>query len=615
MTLSAIPGGLGSLPVLHEGSKLVVYLLERGQGVKPAAIKVLKKTAPEAERRRLSNEYEMSHALDAPGLRRARELTEIEGRQALILDYAEGETVLEAFVRRRRGLAESLALARSMASALAALHRAGLVHGGIGSANVIAGRERPEATLIDLGRAFPADAPREGAEGEEPPEDALPYLPPEQTGRVRWPVDRRADLYSLGVVLYEVLTGRLPFAASSAAELIHCHIARLPTPPSKIDAGIPPAVSGIVMKLLSKNPQDRYQSASGLKADLERTLEGLEREGVVPSFELGSEDRTGTLQHPQRLLGRERESRILSAALDQARDGFGELVLVSGPAGVGKTSLVCALEGMVRAEGGYFISGQHDEYDRNAPYAALLQALIKLVDLVLKESAEELALWKASLALALGINAGILAEAIPRLGLILGEMPVATNPDSPEASKRLLIAFQALLKAAAERHRPLVVFIDNMQWADAAAVGLYVTLLSSADAPRLLFIGAYRDTEIYPSHPLGTAVRALARLRPALRMIALGNLSPSALGEMVALSLTCDSAKAKSLAEGVYGKTSGNPLFAIQYLQSLREEGLLAFDPDRGEWRWSADRIRATIASEDAAALMLRQVEELPAKT
>ncbi len=447
---------------------------------------------------------------------------------------------------------------------------------------------------------------------------SLAYLSPEQTGRMNRAVDYRSDFYSLGVMFYELLTGAPPFVSEDSLELIHWHIAKTPVTPAGLDPKIPEPLSQLVMKLLAKTAEDRYQSAAGLKADLERCASAWAESRSVPTFLLGERDFPERFLISQRLYGREPEVERLLRAFEDACEGraeTGAMLLVTGYSGIGKTSLIQELYKPIVRQRGYFISGKFDQVVRTNPFGALIQALRGLVRQLLTESEDRLAVWRADIAEALGANGGVLAEVMPEIELILGKQTPVPAVGPTEAQNRFQMVFQNFVAAIARQEHPLVIFLDDLQWADSATLSLLQPLLTSRDIRALFLIGAYRDNQVDAGHPLTRILGELKTAGAQLHKVVLGPLRLADLTLLVRDSLRGSLAEAEPLARLVMEKTGGNPFFVIQFLQALEQEGFLKFDPEQARWVYQIEVIARAPFTDNVVDLMTKKIQRLPERT
>jgi predicted ATPase len=451
-----------------------------------------------------------------------------------------------------------------------------------------------------------------------PPEiiaGTLAYMAPEQTGRMNRSMDARSDLYSLGVTLYQMLTGVLPFNAADPLEWVHCHIARQPTPPGDRPA-VPHPLSAIVMKLLAKNAEERYQTASGLEADLRRCLAEWQSHGRIDLFTLGAHDLSDRLLILEKLYGREREVDALLAAFDRVvTHGTPELVLVSGYSGIGKSSLVNELHKALVPPRGLFASGKFDQYKRDVPYATLAQAFQMLVRQILVKSEGEVRQWRAALQEAVGPSGQLIVNVIPEVEFLVGKQPPVPDLPPQEAENRFQLVFRRFLGAFARPEHPLALFLDDLQWLDAATLELLERLITDRDVGHLMLVGAYRDNEVSSSHPLMRTLGAIRKTGLRMQEIVLAPLVLDDVGRLVADGLHCELERARPLAQLVQEKTGGNPFFAIQFFTALTEERLLTFDSVALAWRWDIDRIRAKSYTDNAVDLMADKLRRLPSPT
>jgi predicted ATPase len=512
-------------------------------------------------------------------------------------------------------LERCLRLAIRLSCMLAELHKRGSVHGRINPGSIFVYPDADEADLVDLHLC--ARSASEAA-ASFPPEllgATLPYVSPEQTGRMNRTTDYRTDFYSLGVTLYELLTRQLPHRADSALELIHAHIAKVPAAPVDIDPTLPQPISDIVMKLLAKTAEDRYQSALGLRADLELCLRDWAARRQIAPLTPGAFDVPDRFLIPQKLYGRQAEVAALARRFDEACRGRFALCLVAGYSGIGKTSLIQELYGPIARKRGYFISGKFDQVVRNVPFGALVQALRDLVRQLLRESEEQLDAWRKRLSHALGANGGVLSEVIPEIEWIVGPQAAPPELGASEALNRFQLVFQNFLGVLARPEHPLVVFLDDLQWADTATLSLLLPLLTSPDVRCLFLIGAYRDNELDSSHPLVSTLSRIEAATGAIERISLGPLGLHDLSALVRDALRCDDADAEPLAALVQEKTAGNPFFVTQFLKALAEGGLVEFDYATCRWRYRIADIRAARMTDNVIELMAHKLDRLSLRT
>jgi len=413
-----------------------------------------------------------------------------------------------------------------------------------------------------------------------------------------------------------MLTGQLPFTAADPMEWVHCHIARQPAPPNVRVAGIQPPLAAIVMKLLAKTAEERYQTAAGVEADLRRGLAEWESHGRIDPFLLGAYDVSDRLLIPEKLYGREREIDALVAVFDRvvAQDTT-ELVLVSGYSGIGKSSVVNELHKALVPPSGLFASGKFDQYKRDIPYATLGQAFQSLVRSLLTQSEEELGRWRDALRGALGPNGQLIVNLVPELELVIGKQPPVPDQPPQDVQRRFQMAFRRFLGVFARKEHPLALFLDDLQWLDAATLDLLEHLVTHSEVRHLLLVGAYRDNEVSPSHPLLRTLEAIRKAGARVREIVLAPLGLDDVGRLIADTLLCEPERARPLAELVQEKTGGNPFFAIQFFIALADEGLLAFDPAASAWQWNIDRIRAKSYTDNVVDLMAGKLRRFSSTT
>ena len=567
---------------------------------------------------RLAHEYALAAELDPAWAARPLALTRHDGRSMLVLEDFGGEP-LDLVLAREHGtpldLAAFLQLAADLAAALGKVHAKGIIHKDFNPANVLI-NDAGEVRLTGFGIASRLRRERQKPGPPELIAGTLAYMAPEQTGRMNRSVDARSDLYSLGVTLYEMVTGTLPFTASDPLELIHCHLARQASPPGELVYGLPAMVESIIMKLLAKNPEDRYRTATGVEADLRRCrMAWLEAKRIDP-FELGENDISDRLRIPETPYGRESEIEVLRATFERvATRGTAELLLVSGYAGIGKSTLVNELHRALVPRRGLFVAGKFDQYKRDIPYATLVHAFRRLVRQLLSKSDADLLVWRSALRSALGENGQLMVNLIPELALLIGEQGPAPAVDPQAAQSRFYKAFRNLLGVFAAPEHPLVLFVDDLQWLDAGTLELLERLITDPEVRSLLVIGAYRDNEVGPAHPLARTLDSIRGAGGAVSEISLGPLQADHLTRLTAEALHTDVLSARPLADLVAEKTGGNPFFVIQFITALAEDGLLSFQPERASWTWDIHRIRAKAITDNVAQLLSAKLGRLPTDT
>jgi predicted ATPase/signal transduction histidine kinase len=610
----------------------VEFVLYRGQHRDVASrILVLSPTRqrplPESLRR-LENEYALREELDPAWATKPVALAAHWDRTVLVLEDPGGLPLDQLLVSARAAPAEpnggkppldiglTLRLAISFSAAIGALHKQGVIHKDIKPAHVLVNATTGQCWLTGFGIA--SRLPREH-QPPAPPEfiaGTLPYMAPEQTGRMNRSIDSRSDLYALGITLYEILTGRLPFTASDPSEWVHCQVARQAVPPEERSKAVPSAVSAIVMKLLAKTAEERYQTAAGVERDLRRCLAEWETQRIIVEFPLGENDWPDQLRIPEKLYGRASEIDTLLASFDNVvASGRPELVLISGYSGIGKSSVVNELHKVLVPPRGLFASGKFDQYKRDIPYSTLAQAFQSLVRPLLAQSEAELGVWRAALLKALGPNGLLMVNLVPELELIIGEQPAVPELSPQDAKARFQLVFQRFVGVFARSEHPLALFLDDLQWLDAATLDFLQGLFTQSDLHHLLLIGAYRDNEVDSLHPLWHKLDAIRQTGRCVHEIVLSPLTSEDLGRLLVDSLHCQTERVAPLAQLVHEKTAGSPFFAIQFITALAQEELLTFDHGDGKWDWNLSRIQAKGYTDNVVDLMVGKLSRLPVET
>ncbi|TAU83251.1 AAA family ATPase [Rhizobium leguminosarum] len=600
--------------ILLEDNKFVLY---RGWSPERNASVLLKSPLQDTDAgeglRILEHELDLAEKLDLSWAAKPLALERHDGRTFLVLSD-EGGAPLVNNVGNPFEIERFMVVATNAAAALRNAHAVALVHKDV----------RPDNILVDssgwiwltgFGKAGPTTLKELPTVLPVAPVD-LAYISPEQTGRVKLPIDARSDLYSLGVVLYQILTGELPFVATDAVEWIHAHVARQPIPPSQRHDEVPATLEAIVLKLLAKKPEHRYQTAAGLEADLRRCLESWRQSGRIDQFDVATDDASDRFRVPEGLYGRASHSDAIAAAFKRVKSsGRSEVVLVSGPAGVGKSSIVQELRNKYFPHAGMFASGKFDQYSRDIPYATIAQAFRVLVRQILGSGDTDLARWRQALVEVLGPNGQLMVTLVPELALVIGDQPPAPDLPPQEAKARFHLIFHRLLSVFGLPDRPLVLFLDDVQWLDTATIELLARITVDPDVGHLLLICAYRDDEVSGDHPF-IATRDAIRDAPIhLEELRLSPLTLDDLKHLLADAFQLETELVVPLARAVLEKTEGNPFFALQFLTTMAEEKLVTFNGVLRAWTWDPDRIRSKGITDNVADLVSSKLMRLPRMT
>ena len=607
---------------IYESLASLVYRGIREQDNCAVIAKVLKQDYPSPqELTRYRQEYEITHFLNIEGVVKAYSQQDYQRKLVILLEDFGGES-LECWMRQQldfspMSLSVFLNMAIAITDTLGKIHAAHVIHKDINPGNIVFNPRTGVVKIIDFGNATRFSRTNLTFKSLYLLEGTPAYLSPEQTGRMNRILDYRTDFYSLGATFYELLTGQLPFPTSDLLELVHCHIARPPTPPCELNAAIPQPVSNLILKLMAKNAEDRYQSAWGIKADLERCAQQLAEMGQINAISLGLQDISEQFRIPQKLYGREAEIAALWVAFDRVAGSKAvrEMMLVSGYAGIGKTALVQELFKPITVKHGYFIWGKFDQFRRNIPYSAIIDALQKLVQQLLGEPNEQVEVWRSRLLTALGSNGQIIVDVIPEVEFIIGKQPPVPEVGATEAQNRFNLTFQRFVRAFCAKEHPLVIFLDDLQWIDSATLKLIELILLDKQIQYLFLIGAYRDNELTPAHPLVLTLESLRNQGAVFQEIILPPLTLEPLSQLIAETLHRNPNTVRSLAQVVLRKTEGNPFFVGEFLKLLHGENLLTFDAQQLSWQWNLTEIEAQDITDNVVDLLLRQLQKLPEAT
>ena len=601
--------------VIYESGRTWLW---RGRRQSDGVLVLIKGSVSEQSAQELAEmryEHEITQDLKIDGVLRAEELVACENGSALILENAEGLPLRKLMDSAWLDLLDSLKVAVSLAGILKEVHRQGLLHKMINPFNIFVDPGSGNIKLSGFGLA--SRLPKENLTTLSPQlsGETLPYLSPEQTGRMNRPLDYRSDFYSLGATLYELFSGRVPFHSREAMEIIHAHIARQPVPLDQMAPRVPKTLSGMVMKLLAKRAEARYQSHSGLSADLLACLDQLENQGSLSDFPLGRQDVPKELQIAPGLYGREDEIAALEDALERVSQGATEMVLISGSAGVGKTALVGEIHRSIAQKNGFFISGKFDQLRYNIPYSALIQALRGLIREVSAEGQSGMERWKSRIRAALGPNGQLMARVIPELEQMIGPQPPLPEMGALESQNRFTAVLLDFIDLFCEKTHPLVIFLDDLQWVDVDTLKLVERIAQDPERKPLLFLGAYRDNEVEADHPLSISCEVIKKSGQPLQTIPLKPLNPENISQLLVHTCHCRPEEAKPLAEVLVRKTGGNPFFVSQFLTVLSEKELISYSPEEKRWIWELAAIEFLAVTENVVELLIDRLHRFSSET
>jgi len=599
---------------IHENSRIRIYKGYTRNGLLPVIIKMLKKEAANPLGiAGLMYEYEITRNLNIDGIVKPLGLEQSGSLFALIMEDVGAVSLRKYLQNYPVSLQRFLTIAIGLTEVISRLHQKAVIHRDLKPEHILIQPDTLQVYLIDFSNAVFFAAQEKNNLFPGNPVGSLEYMSPEQTGRLDIAIDQRSDLYSLGIVFYELLTGMLPFQAANPAEWIYAHLAQQPQPPIEVNAAIPRVISDIVMKLLAKAVENRYQSGYGLLCDLQECQTQLLQTGRLEFFPVGRFDLSPSLRPYQKLYGRTEEQNILKTAFAAVCEGRAETILLSGDPGVGKTVLVNeSLKPLVLGKG-YYLTGKFDQLEKNIPYAPFAVAFGNLIKQLMTESRQKLDWWKTRIRHAVGRNGAVITESIPELEWLIGKQPTVDDLSPKEAESRFLMVFIEFVKVFTRKGHPLVLFLDDLQWADHASINLLKYLTQDANLSSFLFVGAFRGNEVNTDHPLTEMLEAARQGQANYRYLTLLPLKLAETVTMVAELLNTDTESAAALAEDLYRKSGGNPFFLKQLLRLMYDEGLLYFDAQAGGWHWKLADIRQLQPGKDMLELILKKLQRLPA--
>ena len=609
--------------IIHEGINTIIYRAKSPNTEKSVVLKVLKAEYPTLEQiNRLNHEYQTTANLDLEGVVKVYSLETHQNRLVLVAEDFGGISLKQFLTTdtpliplQKGGELTFLSIAVQVTQALVSLHANQIIHKDIKPSNIIINPQTGQVKITDFSIASGLNQDIQTDLNQL--EGTLAYMSPEQTGRMNRSLDYRSDFYSLGVSFYELLTGQLPFVSDDPLEVVSGHIGKKPTPIRELNPDVPKVVKLIVNKLMAKNPEDRYQTATGLLADLQRCLSEFKNTSNISEFTVGEQDKIVQILIPQKLYGREKQVKKLLAAFERVCKGSCESIVIAGFSGVGKSALVDEVIKLMQLRFGaldnshqaYFISGKFDQFQQNIPYASTAKAWQGLIQRILTQSKERITKWREDILAAVGANAQVIIDLIPEVELIVGKQPPVPEVSAVEAQNRIVQTFLRFIKVFARPEHPLVIFMDDMQWSDATSLASWQSIVTDAQMQHLFAIAAYRDNEVSSTHPLTLTIEKI-RQSKEIETITLKPLSVTNTTHFIAEALNSSPKAVASLAKLLHKKTQGNPFFLTQLLKSLYADGLLRFD-DRAKWQWD-EQIEKQNITDNVVEWMIARLQQLP---
>ncbi|MCB0037212.1 MAG: AAA family ATPase, partial [Anaerolineales bacterium] len=601
---------------IAEGASTIIYRAIRIKDGRPVVLKTLREVYPSpAEVSKFTHEYNISKNLDIGNIIHPHGLEVVENRPILVLEDLGGESLRRILENGRLPLSVSLDIAINIADALDQIHRSGVIHKDLKPDNIIVNLESGLVKITDFSIAAYISEERSSTRPDRP-EGTLAYMSPEQTGRLNRAVDYRTDFYSFGVMLYELLTGQRPFAGREALELVHAHIAIQPKPPHEVDETLPPILSDIVLKLMAKTADERYQSASAFLVDLTMCQRQWQEQKRIKAFPLAQQDVSDIFRIPFKIYGREQEQVQLLGAFHRTRIGRSELIFITGPAGIGRDALASEMRQPVAAQGGYFITGKFAPSGTGVPYSGIISAFKELVRQLLTENEASLRSWRQKIQKALGIEASIIIDVIPEIELIIGPHPDVDDLFPANSTRnRFHRVITNFVRVFCDSKHPLVMYLDHWQWADAASLKWLQLVLTDETITSLLIIAAYRAEASEASTVLVDAVQQMEEQGAHIGRMELHPLALRSINQIIADTLHRPSADVQEMAELVFRKTRGIPFFVHEFLQAAYHKQAVFFDYQARRWRWDLEKLSQLESTDSVVDLLVDQLRRLPLPT
>ena len=602
--------------LIYHGNSTNLYRGSRNHDQQPVIIKQLNKSYPSKdELDRFRREYEIMSGFNSSGIVKAYSLVKTQSSLAMIIEDVNGQSIDKLLPGLEFDLGVFLKLAIQIAKIIARIHQEKIVHKNINPGNIIWNPETAQVKVTDFGAASRLLPETPNTTDSKIVEGELAYISPEQTGRMNRNLDFYTDFYSLGITLYEIATKRLPFESDNPIELVHSHIARTPVNPCKLNNQLPEMVSKIILKLMAKIPEDRYQSTFGLKSDLTECLNQFKKKGKIQYFKIGEKDISHRFQIPQKLYGRENEIEAIFNISDQVSRGSKETILITGNPGVGKSTIANEIRKAPTKNQTYLIYGKFNQLNQNIPFAAMIQAFKELIQQITDDGIKDVSFWKSQLLQSVGNNGQVIIDVIPELELIIGKQPNVPDLPPADAQNRFNLTFLNFIRTFSKNEQLLIIIIDDLQWADESTLKLIELIIHDADTNYLLFIGTYRDDEVDHAHPLTKTITSLQNSKMPLTTVSLKDLKKNIINQLLSETLSCHPEKTSPLAALCFKKTHGNPFFLKQFLQSLHADKKIHFNANKGTWQWDVENIRQAEITDNVIELMVAIIHKLPEAT